>query len=101
LDAWDGYPAARDILVSTAAQLKNRLVVLAGLNALRQVEAGQLKKRCWMLEIRGMRPNAPIFDIQVALARYLGAAPGEMAAYLDCKLAPQLTPSIYQVPGRL
>ena len=37
----------------------------------------------------------------MALARYLGASPGEMAAYLDCKLAPQLTPSIYQVPGRL
>jgi alkaline phosphatase D len=30
LDAWDGYPAAREILLSTAAQLKKRLVVLAG-----------------------------------------------------------------------
>lgn len=30
LDAWDGYPAAREILLATAAQLKKRLVVLAG-----------------------------------------------------------------------
>ena len=30
LDAWDGYPAAREILLSTAAQLNKRLVVLAG-----------------------------------------------------------------------
>jgi len=30
LDAWDGYPVAREILLSTAAQLKKRLVVLAG-----------------------------------------------------------------------
>jgi alkaline phosphatase D len=30
LDAWDGYPAAREILLSTAAALKKRLVVLAG-----------------------------------------------------------------------
>jgi len=99
-----GYGAIKPIALPNPERILqpgDRLVVLAGLNALRQVEAGQLKKRCWMLEIRGMRPNAPIFDIQVALARYLGASPGEMAAYLDCKLAPQLTPSIYQVPGRL
>jgi alkaline phosphatase D len=30
LDAWDGYPAAREILLSTAAALNKRLVVLAG-----------------------------------------------------------------------
>jgi alkaline phosphatase D len=30
LDAWDGYPAAREILLSTAAQLRKKLVVLAG-----------------------------------------------------------------------
>ncbi len=30
LDAWDGYPAAREILLSTADKLKKRLVVLAG-----------------------------------------------------------------------
>ena len=30
LDAWDGYPAAREIVLATAAQLKKRLVVLAG-----------------------------------------------------------------------
>ena len=30
LDAWDGYPAAREILLSTAAQFNKRLVVLAG-----------------------------------------------------------------------
>ncbi len=30
LDAWDGYPAAREIVLATAAQLKKRLLVLAG-----------------------------------------------------------------------
>jgi alkaline phosphatase D len=30
LDAWDGYPAAREILLMTAAQLQKKLVVLAG-----------------------------------------------------------------------
>jgi alkaline phosphatase D len=30
LDAWDGYPAAREILLSTVAQLRKKLVVLAG-----------------------------------------------------------------------
>jgi alkaline phosphatase D len=30
LDAWDGYPAAREVLLSTVAQLRKRLVVLAG-----------------------------------------------------------------------
>lgn len=30
LDAWDGYLAARELLLGTAAQLKKRLVVLAG-----------------------------------------------------------------------
>lgn len=30
LDAWDGYPAAREILLGTAAALGKRLVVLAG-----------------------------------------------------------------------
>jgi alkaline phosphatase D len=30
LDAWDGYPAAREILLSTAAALNKRLIVLAG-----------------------------------------------------------------------
>ncbi len=30
LDAWDGYPAAREILLSTVAQLGKKLVVLAG-----------------------------------------------------------------------
>ena len=30
LDAWDGYPVAREILLSTAAQLGKKLVVLAG-----------------------------------------------------------------------
>jgi alkaline phosphatase D len=30
LDAWDGYPAAREILLSTAAALRKKLVVLAG-----------------------------------------------------------------------
>ena len=30
LDAWDGYPAAREILLSTAAQLRKNLVVLSG-----------------------------------------------------------------------
>jgi len=30
LDAWDGYPAAREIVLATAAQLKKRLIVLAG-----------------------------------------------------------------------
>jgi alkaline phosphatase D len=30
LDAWDGYPVAREILLSTVAQLRKKLVVLAG-----------------------------------------------------------------------
>ena len=30
LDAWDGYPAAREILLSTVAALRKKLVVLAG-----------------------------------------------------------------------
>jgi alkaline phosphatase D len=30
LDAWDGYPAAREILLGTALQLKKKLVVLSG-----------------------------------------------------------------------
>lgn len=30
LDAWDGYPAAREILLMSAAQLQKKLVVLAG-----------------------------------------------------------------------
>lgn len=30
LDAWDGYPAAREVVLSTAAQLRRNLVVLAG-----------------------------------------------------------------------
>jgi alkaline phosphatase D len=30
LDAWDGYPAAREILLGTVAQLKKKLVVLSG-----------------------------------------------------------------------
>jgi alkaline phosphatase D len=30
LDAWDGYPVTREILLSTALQLKKNLVVLAG-----------------------------------------------------------------------
>lgn len=30
LDAWDGYPAAREILLSTVATLRKKLVVLAG-----------------------------------------------------------------------
>ena len=30
LDAWDGYPAAREIVLAAAAQLKKRLLVLAG-----------------------------------------------------------------------
>lgn len=30
LDAWDGYPAAREILLGTVAQLGKKLVVLAG-----------------------------------------------------------------------
>jgi alkaline phosphatase D len=30
LDAWDGYPVAREVLLSTVAQLRKRLVVLAG-----------------------------------------------------------------------
>lgn len=30
LDAWDGYPVEREVLLSTAAQLKKKLVVLAG-----------------------------------------------------------------------
>jgi alkaline phosphatase D len=30
LDAWDGYPVAREILLSTVAQLGKKLVVLAG-----------------------------------------------------------------------
>ncbi|MBY0464905.1 MAG: alkaline phosphatase D family protein, partial [Burkholderiales bacterium] len=30
LDAWDGYPVEREVLLSTAAQLRKKLVVLAG-----------------------------------------------------------------------
>ncbi|MBD3893399.1 alkaline phosphatase D family protein [Hydrogenophaga sp.] len=30
LDAWDGYPVEREVLLSSAAQLRKRLVVLAG-----------------------------------------------------------------------
>ena len=30
LDSWDGYPVAREVLLSTAAQRRQRLVVLAG-----------------------------------------------------------------------
>ena len=30
LDAWDGYPAAREVLLSTVAQLRKNLVVLSG-----------------------------------------------------------------------
>jgi alkaline phosphatase D len=30
LDAWDGYPAAREILLGTALQLRKKLVVLSG-----------------------------------------------------------------------
>jgi alkaline phosphatase D len=30
LDAWDGYPVAREILLSTVSQLRKKLVVLAG-----------------------------------------------------------------------
>jgi alkaline phosphatase D len=30
LDAWDGYPAAREILLGTVAQLTKKLVVLSG-----------------------------------------------------------------------
>jgi hypothetical protein len=82
-------------------QLGDRLVVLASLAALRQVEAGNLKKRCWSLELRSLRPNAPIFEVQMALARYLGSVPGDMAKYVDFEQGARRTEPLYQVPGRL
>jgi Trk K+ transport system NAD-binding subunit len=82
-------------------QIDDRLVVLASLAALRQVEAGNLKKRSRVLQINNLRPNTPIFDVQVILARYLGSVPGDMAEFLDFRQGPTRTSALYQVPGRL
>jgi len=99
-----GYGAIKPIALPNperVLQLGDRLVVLASLAALRQVEAGNLKKRCWCLELRSLRPNAPIFEVQIALARYLGSVPGDMARYVDLEHGAQRTAPLYQVPGRL
>ena len=99
-----GYGAIKPIALPNperVLQLGDRLVVLASLAALRQVEAGNLKKRCWCLELRSLRPNAPIFEVQIALARYLGSVPGDMAKYVDLEHGAQRTAPLYQVPGRL
>ncbi len=99
-----GYGAIKPIALPNperVLQLGDRLVVLASLAALRQVEAGNLKKRCWCLELRSLRPNAPIFEVQIALARYLGSVPGDMSKYVDLEHGAQRTAPLYQVPGRL
>lgn len=82
-------------------QQGDRLVVLASLAALRQVESGSLQPPRWTLELRGIRSNTPLFEAQLALARFLAATPGEMGAYLNTTQGPQRTPPLYQAPGRL
>jgi Trk K+ transport system NAD-binding subunit len=82
-------------------QQGDRLVVLGSLAALRQVENGSLLPPRWTLELRGCRSNTPLFEAQWALARFLGAAPGDMGAYLNTSEGPQRTPPLYQAPGRL
>lgn len=61
----------------------DELTVLADLESLRRVECGQLSPARWRVELRVNHHYDDAFLVQQCLARFLGAAPGQMLAWVD------------------
>ena len=61
----------------------DELTVLADLEGLRRVECGQLSPARWRVELRVNHHYDDAFLVQQCLARFLGAAPGQMLAWVD------------------